>query len=218
MSAQRVCVPRSRAGLCVRARPARGAIRTRLNVVAFKETDRTVKDWRVKQMIGIANTYYDLVWSKGDMDAADTVLERHVMFHDMVLSPGSPLMGNNQLKKRIKEARAMYPDLWYNVEQLGFCDSNHLFVQWSAEATNLGAHNGHQATHRHGTWYGVDLLGFNDNRTQISEVMVYRSLTNEEKQDLAGISQTHSLVSFEDRYQLRLNRLHWEPAELRMPE
>jgi hypothetical protein len=191
---------------------------SRLNVTAFKEADRTVRDWRVKQMMGVANKYYDQVWSKGDLAAADAVLLPQVMYHDMVLSPGKPVVGAHAIKERVQETRDMYPDLWYNIEQLGFCDSNHLFVQWTVEATNLGNVHGQPATHRHSTWYGVDLLGFTEDRTQIAEVMVYRSLTTEEKQELQGISQTHSVVSFEDRYALSLNRLHWAPTELRLPE
>lgn len=190
----------------------------RLNVQAFKETDE-IKDWRIKDMVSKTHTFFDAVWSKGHVAEADALLDPSFVHRDLcggwARSYGDGaggatgvVVGPAAFKSLVQEVHRQYPDYWVEVQQVAVSDTNQLFVLWTSHGTQLEAPNDrvHTASYHNQLVSGVDLIRFNADRSRILEVNVFRQLSSEERHDVEGRS------SHRDPLELKLARLHWEPA------
>ncbi|GFR42072.1 hypothetical protein Agub_g2893, partial [Astrephomene gubernaculifera] len=55
--------------------------RTRVRPVAFRERD-DIKDWRVKEMADSCRTYYSSLWNRGQLTAAEELLDPNIVLRD----------------------------------------------------------------------------------------------------------------------------------------
>mmetsp|Transcript_44837 Transcript_44837/g.113495 ORF Transcript_44837/g.113495 Transcript_44837/m.113495 type:complete len:261 (-) Transcript_44837:209-991(-) len=173
-------------------RPAAGAPRIggRLagwRALRYKEKeieDGEVHDWRIKQMCEVAHRYYADVWSRGDMGAADEVLDEEASLKDELWGSHS-FVGRDALKKQVAAFRRLYPDLQMEIDNIGVYGTQDLAIRWSARATNLGgAHPTHHYTH----FSGISSLRFSDDRKRVAEIVTYRQPTSEEMTNKCEVS------------------------------
>jgi hypothetical protein len=52
----------------------------------YKKTHE-VHDWRIKQMLEVCHRYYKELWSAGNLEAAEEILDSNFVYKDMVWSP-----------------------------------------------------------------------------------------------------------------------------------
>lgn len=107
----------------------------------------------------------------------------------------------------IRDIRSRYPDLLYEVNQLGLSDNNHLFIMFSFTGTNMEAPAGSVPSYHESHVGGIAMLTFNDDRSKLLEVCEYRQPTLEEKNEVLERAQPTNIFS------MKLARLHWEPEE-----
>ncbi|GLC37360.1 hypothetical protein PLESTB_001595600 [Pleodorina starrii] len=124
--------------------------RTTLRVIAFKERD-DIQDWRVKQMVDTCHVYYSRLWSRGDIAAADALLDPKFVYRDLcspvgwvspatdsALPPTGMVVGPRALKALVEDVRTQYPDFYMEVEELAVSDTHRIFVNWVSHGTQLG--------------------------------------------------------------------------------
>jgi len=135
-------------------------------------------------MCSIAEKYYSLLWSAGDLEAADDILDDDVQLKDELWA-SHPFVGRTALKKQIAKFRTHYPDLKVEIQDIGVYGTQDLAVRWTATATNLG---GPHATHHYTHFGGVSSLHFTEDRKRIAEVVAYRQPTAEEMTNKCELS------------------------------
>ena len=57
-------------------------------------------------------------------------------------------------------------------------------MTYEGSATGLGEYHGHKASHHTSPFTGVNIFKFNEDRTKIKEVIVYRSAFAEDRAEL----------------------------------
>jgi len=157
-------------------------------------------------MVDVAHKYYASLWSKGDMRAGDEVLTDNTVFRDNIWGTGGhdSIFGANHIKAYISEMRTQYPDLYYEIDQMGLQDTTHLFVLWSGHGTQLENSDG-PASYHTSLYHGVDIIAFNEDRTKIVEVSQFRQPTAEER-------HKHDTRPACAPPEITLARLHWETS------
>lgn len=63
-------------------------------------------------------------------------------------------------------------------------DTNSIWVSYEGSATGLGEYHGHKASHHTSNFSGINVLKFNEDRSKIKEVQVYRSAFAEDRAEL----------------------------------
>ncbi|GIL97662.1 hypothetical protein Vretimale_3243, partial [Volvox reticuliferus] len=120
-------------------------------VVAFKEQDN-IKDWRVKQMVDTCHVYYSSFWSRGELAAADALLDPQFVYRDLcsvagwaqrsptgTLPPTGMVVGPRAFKALVGDVRTQYPDYYIEVGELAVSDTHRIFVTWVSHGTQLEA-------------------------------------------------------------------------------
>ncbi|GLI59617.1 hypothetical protein VaNZ11_001482, partial [Volvox africanus] len=120
-------------------------------VVAFKEQDN-IKDWRVKQMVDTCHVYYSSLWSRGELLAADMLLDPQFVYRDLCSVSGwaqrsltgnlpttGMVVGPRAFKALVGDVRTQYPDYYVEVEELAVSDTHRIFVSWVSHGTQLEA-------------------------------------------------------------------------------
>jgi hypothetical protein len=89
--------------------------------------------------------------------------------------PGYPLLATcrsiDGMKKYLHALKNAYPDFWVEIDQIGTCDVNSIFVTYGGSATNLGEYHSHKPTRHTSNFQGCNLIKFNDDRSKITEIM-----------------------------------------------
>ncbi|KAG2431692.1 hypothetical protein HYH02_013269 [Chlamydomonas schloesseri] len=105
-------------------------------------------------MVTHCHSYYDAVWSRGELSHCDQLLEPTFVHRDMC-SPaawagGSAAslhgatetatgitVGPRAFKALVTELRTMYPDYFIRVEEVAVCDTHKVYVSWVSCGTQL---------------------------------------------------------------------------------
>ncbi len=113
---------------------------------ALVQEEKPEKDWRIVQMIDACKAYYGKLWSKAGMcvalvwrtrvciihpapnnpwfctctelDVASTLLDDQCVHKDMIWGGKELTVGPAAMTKLVKETRAAYPDLVFDVKQV----------------------------------------------------------------------------------------------------
>eukprot|EP00884_Botryococcus_braunii_P006932 jgi/Botrbrau1/1623/Bobra.0185s0038.1 len=152
-------------------------------VSAYHRTEQ-VQDWRVKQMMDAVHVYFSEILSKGNEAAVDKLISPAFVQKDCIWDTSDLVVGTKRFKEYIKQTRKAYPDYFVEVKEVGVCDMNRLFVQWEGVATNLGEYHGHKPSHHASNVSGINLISFNEDRSLITEAIIYRSPMMEDKLQL----------------------------------
>lgn len=75
------------------------------------------------------------------------------------------------MKTYVSALRSAYPDFWVEIDQIGTCDVNSIFVTYNGSATNLGEYHSHKPSRHTSNFQGCNLVKFNDDRSRITEVL-----------------------------------------------
>ncbi|KAG2439928.1 hypothetical protein HXX76_004047 [Chlamydomonas incerta] len=107
-------------------------------------------------MVTHCHSYYDAVWSRGELAACDKLLEPNFVHRDMC-SPAAwasgtaaalngttetstgITVGPRAFKALVTELRTMYPDYFMRVEEVAVCDTHKVYVSWVSCGTQLEA-------------------------------------------------------------------------------
>lgn len=155
----------------------------RLEVVSYRETEK-FGDWRVKQMVDLCHTYFADFITKGKVELANEILDEDVVHIDIVWDASHPIAGVKGMKTYVSALRHAYPDFWVEIDQIGTCDVNSVFVTYEGSATNLGEYHSHKPSRHTSNFQGCNLIKFNNDRSKITEIKVYRSAFAEDKLEL----------------------------------
>lgn len=191
---------------------ARSASRSRrcLQAVAAvaKDADISTRDWRAQRMNEGVRAFFDRVWTRGEVDLLDELVTDDFAWKDAIWLASHPVVGRKAFKEFVKQMRQAYPDLSYEVGQVGVCDPVHVFVRWQCHGTNLQPTTDekgrpHKPTFHESHVSGIDFITFTDDRAAMREVVIYREPTLEEREFLEeeALSQ--------DRLAIRLERLQF---------
>jgi steroid delta-isomerase-like uncharacterized protein len=115
----------------------------------------------VEQNKALIRRFYDEVWNKGNLDAADEIFAEDYVRHD--LRPGSPLPGPAGQKKIAADFRAAFPDLRSTVD-LMVAEEDMIVVRWTTEGTNTGGWGDVPPTGRHARFSGVNIFRIRDGK------------------------------------------------------
>lgn len=163
-----------------RAASAGGSGLRQKAVVAYRESDE-IQDWRVKEMVDLCHAYFSDIWCKGDVSVADDILDPAFVHNDPVWRSAKLIVGPSAFKKFVEVLRNGYPDLIVEPVEFSTCDTTKVFVSWEGRGTNLGRFHGNAPTRHVSAISGISTFSFNHERSQITEVTVFRTPTAEEK-------------------------------------
>lgn len=152
------------------------------------------------------HTLFDRVWSKGDVQLIDDLITDDFVWKDTIWMPSRPVVGRKAFSTFVQQMRQAYPDLYYEVGQVGVCDPIHVFVHWQCHGTNLfptldNAGRPHKPTFHESHISGIDFITFNEDRSKMQEIIIYRQPTLEEREFL----EEEALQ--QDRLAIKLERL-----------
>jgi steroid delta-isomerase-like uncharacterized protein len=108
----------------------------------------------------VAQRFGQQVWGRGDMQAADEVLEDDFVEHNP--APGQA-PGREGHKQVLKVWRAAFPDLTITADDV-LADGDKVALRWTAHATHHDELMGMPATGRPVTLTGIDILRIVDGR------------------------------------------------------
>ena len=83
----------------------------------------------------LVRRFYDEVWNKGNLDAADEIFAADYVRHD--LRPGQGLPGAAGQKKIAAEFRAAFPDV-RNTVDLMVAEGDYVAARWTTTGTHTG--------------------------------------------------------------------------------
>ncbi len=109
----------------------------------------------IEQNKALVRRFYDEVWSKGNLDAADDIFAADYVRHD--LRPGNPLAGPAGQKKIAADFRAAFPDLRQTID-LVVAEGDMVVARWTMEGTNTGPWGGVPPTGKHAKIAGVNIF------------------------------------------------------------
>lgn len=158
------------------------------------------QDWRVKEMIDLCQVYFQDLWCEGKVNVADDILDPGFVHHDPIWRQSQLIVGPNAFKRVVTAFRNGYPDLSLKAIDFSSSKDTRVYVQWEGSATNLGKFKGREPSRHFSSISGVTTFDFTHDRSKISEAIVYRSPTREEKEALQGEA---------DPLNLHLARLHF---------
>lgn len=154
-------------------------------------------------------TFFDRVWTRGEVELLPELLTDDFVWKDAIWMPNRPIVGPKAFSIFVQQMRDAYPDLAYEVEQVGVSDPQHVFCHWTCHGTNLhptldSAGRPHKPTFHESVVSGIDYITFCDDRSRMREVVIYRQPTLEEREFL----EEEALA--QDRLAIRLERLHFD--------
>jgi steroid delta-isomerase-like uncharacterized protein len=109
----------------------------------------------IEQNKALVRRFYDEVWSKGNVDAADDIFAADYVRHD--LRPGNPLTGPAGQKKIAADFRAAFPDLRQTIDLI-VAEGDLVVARWTMEGTNTGPWGGVAPTDKHAKIAGVNIF------------------------------------------------------------
>ena len=113
--------------------------------------------------------FYEEVWVKGNLDAADDVFAPGYVRHD--LRATQAIAGPEGQKRIAADFRAAFPDLSFDVEFL-LAEGDLVAGRWTASGTHLGAWGGQPPTGRQIRLSAVNVVRFDDG--QVVELWNHR--------------------------------------------
>jgi len=99
--------------------------------------------------------FYEEVWNKGNLDAADTIFADDYVRHD--LRPGNPLPGPAGQKKIAADFRAAFPDLHMTIDVI-VAEGDMIAARWTTEGTNTGQWGNIPPTGKRAKFSGVNIF------------------------------------------------------------
>eukprot|EP00775_Hariotina_reticulata_P009298 gene9298-9463_t len=171
-----------------------------------REPDISTKDWRAKEMTNTVNRLFENVWSKGEVQLIQDLIAEDF---DSIWMANRPVVGRKAFTEFVQQMRQAYPDIYYEVGQVGVCDPVHVFVHWTCHGTNLhpildNAGRPHKPTFHESIISGIDFITFSEDRSKLQEIIIYRQPTLEEREFL----EEEALE--QDRLAIKLERLHFD--------
>eukprot|EP00882_Tetradesmus_deserticola_P002588 GHRQ01002753.1.p1 GENE.GHRQ01002753.1~~GHRQ01002753.1.p1 ORF type:complete len:217 (+),score=56.96 GHRQ01002753.1:276-926(+) len=194
---------------CAAVRPV---LRQRRVHAAQKDTEISTKDWRAQRMVDKVHALFDRVWSKGDVQLVDDLITDDFVWKDVIWMSSKRIVGKKAFSSFVQQMREAYPDLHYEVGQVGVCDPVHVFVHWTCHGTNLrptsdSKGRSHKPTFHESHISGIDFITFNDDRSKLQEIVIYRQPTLEEREFLEEEALEQERWSM-----IKLERLHYDGA------
>ena len=126
--------------------------------------------------------FYEEVWNKGDLEAADQVFAAEYVRHD--LRPGNALPGPEGQKRIAGDFRSAFPDLHMNVD-LMIAENDLVMARWTTVGTNTNAWGSVPATGKHIRFSGVNIFRIADGK--VVEIWNHRD-------DLGVMQQTGASI------------------------
>ena len=117
----------------------------------------------------LVRRFYDEVWHKGNMDAADEVFAQDYVRHDLRATQAAP--GPEGQKQIARAFRSAFPDLRFEVEIL-MSDGDYVAARWTARGTHTGRWGDVDATGRFVTLSGANFFRFE--RGRVAEIWNHR--------------------------------------------
>jgi len=109
----------------------------------------------------LVRRFYEEVWNKGNLDAADEVFAANYVRHD--LRPGNALPGPDGQKQIARDFRAAFPDLHMSVD-LMIAEGDLVTARWTTEGTNTGVWGSVPATGKPIRFSGVNIFRIADSK------------------------------------------------------
>jgi len=153
--------------------------------------------------VQMSHKYFVDFITQGNENIAEEIFSDECVHLDVVWDPAHPSVGTKALKQYLHDLKTTFPDFQVDIDEIATCDANgSLWVSYEGNATGLGEWK-HQlkASHHSSHFTGVNLFKFNDDRTKIVEVRVYRSAFAEDKEEIK------EMVPGGNFRELRLRRL-----------
>lgn len=151
-------------------------------------------------MVHLCHIYFSELWTRGDVSVANDILDPAFVHNDPVWRGSKLVVGPSAFKKFVKMMREGYPDLVVRPVEFSTSETTKVFVRWEGSCTNLGRIHGSEPSRHASSISGITTFSFNHERSRITEVVVYRSPTAEEK---ARVGQEA------DPFNVHLARLHF---------
>ena len=126
--------------------------------------------------------FYEEVWNKGNLDAADEVFAADYMRHD--LRPGNALPGPEGQKRIASDFRAAFPDLHMQVDVM-IAENDLVMARWTTTGTNTNAWGSVPATGKPIRFSGVNIFRIADGK--VVEIWNHRD-------DLGVMQQTGASI------------------------
>lgn len=159
-------------------------------------------------MVDISRQYFCNLWSGGDGTLPlldDQFVFRHSGWTEKIV------VGASQMAKHVRDVRYCYPDLRYEILQIGQSDNNHLFVSFTLTGTNMEVLPKHRQTtvpsYHESHVTGIAIVTFSEDRSKLLEVCEFREPTMEERNEVLANAQP------KDPFAINLARLHWEGSD-----
>ena len=90
----------------------------------------------IEQNKALVRRFYEEVWGRGNLDAADDIFAADYVRHD--LRPGNASAGPEGQKRIAADFRAAFPDLRMTID-LMVAEGDLVAARWTTEGTNTGA-------------------------------------------------------------------------------
>lgn len=103
----------------------------------------------------LVRRFYEEVWNKGNLDAADAIFADDYVRHD--LRPGNPLPGPAGQKKIAADFRAAFPDLHMTIDVI-VAEGDMIAARWTTEGTNTGQWGNIPPTGKRAKFSGVNIF------------------------------------------------------------
>ncbi len=117
----------------------------------------------------LVRKFYDEVWNKGNLAAADEVFADDYVRHD--LRPGNPSPGPEGQKKIARDFRNAFPDLRLTPSFI-ISDGQMVVVRWVIKGTHKGKWADVEPTGRKVEFSGVNIFRFE--KGKVAEIWNYR--------------------------------------------
>ncbi len=116
----------------------------------------------------LVKKFYDEVWNKGNMSAADIFSENYIR-HD--LRPGNPPLGPEGQKKIAADFRKAFPDLRITIT-LMIAEGDMVVARWVMTGTHKGQWGNVAPTGKKAEFSGVNIFRFSNGK--VVEIWNYR--------------------------------------------
>jgi len=103
----------------------------------------------------LVRRFYEEVWNKGNLDAADTIFADDYVRHD--LRQGNPLPGPAGQRKIAADFRAAFPDLHMTIDVI-VAEGDMIAARWTTEGTNTGQWGNIPPTGKRAKFSGVNIF------------------------------------------------------------
>ena len=107
----------------------------------------------------LARRWFEDLFSRGDLDAADEILSAEFVDH----LPREEERGIEELKHYVSSYRTAFPDIQDTVEEI-VAEGDKVVIRWTSRGTNEGEFMGVAPTGRHVTFTGMRLFRIAENK------------------------------------------------------